>query len=188
MSVEAHNSKSESILKNIQPVSIANLLTISRLVITPVLIYTILHDFYIISGILVFLAVLSDWLDGIIARKTKDVTKHGELLDPAVDKIFTISVFVAFVEKQMISAFIVFLIVLREMMVTWFRSVMVNKGIVVPASYYGKIKTTFQLIAIFLLSINIIKPGIIFLWISIGAAYFSAFDYFKSFVKEKVWQ
>jgi len=188
LSVELHNSKSEGIFKNLQLISLANLLTISRLVVTPFLIYTILKDLYIISGILVAVAVLSDWLDGIIARKTNDVTKHGELLDPAVDKIFTISVLVAFVEKQIISTFIVFLIVLREMIITWFRSVMVNRGIVIPASFYGKLKTTLQLVAIFLLSINMTGLGVVMLWLSIIVAYFSAFDYLKLFIKRKVWE
>jgi len=188
LSIQLQNSKSDGILKNLQPVSFANLLTISRLVITPFLIYTILHDYYTISGILVAVAVLSDWLDGIIARKTNDVTKHGELLDPAVDKIFTISVLVAFVEKHLISTFIIFLIILREMIITWFRSVMVNRGVVVPASFYGKLKTTLQLIAIFLLSINVVEAGIVFLWLSIIVAYYSGIDYLKIFIKKKVWE
>jgi len=152
LSVELHNSKSEGIFKNLQLISLANLLTISRLVVTPF------------------------------------VTKHGELLDPAVDKIFTISVLVAFVEKQIISTFIVFLIVLREMIITWFRSVMVNRGIVIPASFYGKLKTTLQLVAIFLLSINMTGLGVVMLWLSIIVAYFSAFDYLKLFIKRKVWE
>ena len=188
MSVGLHNSKSDGVFKNLQFISLANLLTISRLVITPFLIYTILKDQYLISGILVIAAVVSDWLDGIIARKTNDVTKHGELLDPAVDKIFTISVLVAFVEKHLISTFVVFLIVLREMIITWFRSVMVNRGIVIPASFYGKLKTTFQLMAIFLLSINITGAGVILLWLSIIIAYYSAFDYLKLFIRKKAWE
>ncbi len=165
----------------------ANLITLSRLVITPFLIFSILHDKYIISGILVLTAVLSDWLDGVVARRYNDVTKHGELLDPAVDKIFTISVLVAFVEKNYISSFIVFLIVAREMLVTWFRSVMVSKGIVVPASYLGKLKTTAQLAAIFLLSVNVVTYGSILLWISIIIAYISALDYLKIFIKDRAW-
>ncbi|NPA13204.1 MAG: CDP-diacylglycerol--glycerol-3-phosphate 3-phosphatidyltransferase [Aquificae bacterium] len=168
--------------------NLANLFTISRLVITPVLIYTILNDYYLVSGGLVAVAVASDWLDGVIARKQNDTTKHGELLDPAVDKIFTISVLVAFVEKQLISSFVVFLIVLREMMITWFRSVMVNKGVVVPASFHGKLKTTLQLIAIFLLSIKVVDIGVAFLWFSIAIAYYSAFEYMKEYIKNRVWE
>jgi len=77
---------------------------------------------------------------------------------------------------------------MREMMVTWFRSVMVNKGIVIPASMYGKIKTTLQLVAIFLLAVNIKTPGIILLWLSIVVAYLSALDYFKIFIRERAWE
>lgn len=73
------------------------------------------------------------------------------------------------------------------MLVTWFRSVMVSKGIVVPASYLGKLKTTAQLAAIFLLSVNIVMYGSILLWISIIIAYISAFDYLKIFIKDKAW-
>jgi len=186
--VELENSKSNGLLKALQSLSLANLLTLSRLIITPILIYTILKDMYLVSGGLVLLAIASDWLDGIVARRKNDVTRHGELLDPAVDKVFTISVLVAFVEKQIISAFVVFLIVMREMMITWLRSVMVNKGVVVPASFHGKIKTTLQLTAIFLLAVNGTTLGILLLWISIAIAYLSALDYFKVFVKERVWE
>ncbi|GAB6071886.1 CDP-diacylglycerol--glycerol-3-phosphate 3-phosphatidyltransferase [Venenivibrio stagnispumantis] len=168
-------------------ISLANLTTLSRLAIIPFLIYAILNEKYIISGILTGYAIFSDYIDGIIARANKDVTKHGELLDPAVDKIFTISVLVAFVEKQVISTYVVFLIVLREMIITWVRSVLVNKGIVLPASYLGKIKTTFQMIGIFLLTINFNFYGVIFLWISIFFAYVSAIDYFRIFYREKAW-
>jgi len=168
-------------------IGLANIITFSRLLIVPVLIYTILKEYTVISAVLVVLAVLSDWLDGIIARKYNAVTKHGELLDPAVDKIFTISVLVAFVEMKYISTYLVFLIVTREMLVTWMRSVLVNKNIVVPASYLGKVKTTIQLIAILLLSLKFIFLGNLVLWVSIAVAYISAYDYLKIFIKEKGW-
>ena len=158
---------------------IADFLTLSRLFLTPILIFSVLKDLYILSGILVILVILSDWLDGIIARKLKNVTKHGELLDPAVDKIFTISTLVVFVEKHFISSFAVFLIVAREMIITWLRSVMVNKGIVVPASFLGKFKTALQMTGIFLLAINQVFIGNILIWISIVVAYISAFEYLK---------
>ncbi len=174
--------------KVVSPIpGLATLITLSRLFITPFLIYTILHEYYILSAIFVLIAVISDWLDGIVARRYNTVTKHGELLDPAVDKIFTISVLVAFVEKSYISTYLVFLIVAREMLVTWMRSVLVNKRVVVPASYLGKVKTTIQLIAILLLSIKQILLGNIALLISIVVAYISAYDYLKIFVKERGW-
>lgn len=169
-------------------IGLANLVTLSRLFLIPFIIYAILQEKVILAGSLVLLAILTDYLDGIIARLSNDVTKHGELLDPAVDKIFTVSVLVAFVEKQIINSYEVFLIVSREMLVTWVRSVMVNKGIVIPAYFLGKLKTTFQLIAIFLLSIKFLDIGRISLWISIFLAYISAVEYFMIFYKEKAWR
>ncbi len=188
MNAGLEDTKSEKSVKVIYSISLANALTLSRLFITPVIIYCILKDMYLLSGIFVVIAVLTDWLDGIIARKRNDVTKHGELLDPAVDKIFTLSILTAFVEKNVISSFVVFLIVAREMIITWLRSVMVNKGIVVPASIYGKIKTALQLLAIFLLSINITDIGILVLWLSVIIAYYSGFDYLKIFMRKRVWE
>lgn len=140
-------------------IGLANLITLSRLALIPFIMYFILNDKYLISGVLVLLAIISDYLDGIVARLSNDVTKHGELLDPAVDKIFTVSVLTAFVSKHYISPFEVFLIVSREMLVTWVRSVMVNKGIVIPAFFLGKVKTTLQLVAILLLAVNFIDYG-----------------------------
>lgn len=169
-------------------IGLANLITLSRLALIPFIMYFILNDKYLISGVLVLLAIISDYLDGIVARLSNDVTKHGELLDPAVDKIFTVSILTAFVSKHYISPFEVFLIVSREMLVTWVRSVMVNKGIVIPAFFLGKVKTTLQLVAILLLAVNFIDYGKILLWFSIFVAYISGFEYFLVFYREKAWK
>jgi len=169
-------------------IGLANLITLSRLALIPFIIYSILHDNYFLSGTLIILAILSDYFDGIVARISNDVTKHGELLDPAVDKIFTVSVLTAFVDKHYISPFEVFLIVSREMLVTWVRSVMVNKGVVIPAFFLGKVKTTLQLVAIFLLAINYVDLGKVLLWFSILVAYVSGFEYFMIFYREKAWK
>lgn len=169
-------------------INLANLITLSRLFFIPFIIYFILEDQHLWAGILVGLAILTDYLDGVIARAINDVTKHGELLDPAVDKIFTISLLTAFVEKGVVNTFEVFLIISREMLVTWIRSVLVNKGVVVPAYFLGKLKTTFQMVAIFLLAVNIVFYGKICLWVSILFAYVSAVEYFMVFYREKAWR
>ncbi|MCX7738557.1 MAG: CDP-diacylglycerol--glycerol-3-phosphate 3-phosphatidyltransferase [Hydrogenothermaceae bacterium] len=169
-------------------VNLANLLTLSRLFLIPLIILFILREDYILSGVLVLIAIVTDYLDGVIARAINDVTKHGELLDPAVDKIFTISILTAFVEKGTVNAFEVFLIVSREMLVTWIRSVLVNKGVVVPAYFLGKLKTTFQMVAIFLLAVNMVFYGKLSLWVSIVFAYISAVEYFLIFYREKAWR
>lgn len=169
-------------------INLANLITLSRLFFIPFIIYLILKDEHLWAGLLVGLAIITDYLDGVIARAINDVTKHGELLDPAIDKIFTISILTAFVEKGVVNTFEVFLLVSREMLVTWIRSVLVNKGVVVPAYFLGKLKTTFQMVAIFLIAINIVFYGKLFLWISILFAYISAFEYFLIFYREKAWR
>ncbi|MEZ0323302.1 MAG: CDP-diacylglycerol--glycerol-3-phosphate 3-phosphatidyltransferase [Hydrogenothermaceae bacterium] len=169
-------------------IGLANIVTLSRLFLIPFIVYFILQENYVISGVLISIAILSDYLDGVIARAVNDVTKHGELLDPAVDKIFTISLLTAFVQKGIVNTYEVFLIVSREMLVTWVRSVMVNKGIVVPAYFLGKLKTTFQMISLFLLSINFVSYGKISLWLSILFAYISAVEYFLIFYRERAWK
>ncbi len=162
---------------------IADFLTLSRLFLTPVLMLFIIKDMYLWAGVVVALVILTDFFDGYVARKLKEVTKHGELLDPAVDKIFTISTLAAFVEKQYISSFVIFLIVARELIITWLRSVMANNGFVMSASFLGKLKTTLQLIGIFFLAIHQILIGNAIIWLSILVAYISAVDYFKALGK-----
>ncbi|MEJ5172216.1 MAG: CDP-diacylglycerol--glycerol-3-phosphate 3-phosphatidyltransferase [Hydrogenothermaceae bacterium] len=169
-------------------IGLANIVTLSRLFLIPFIVYFILQENYVVSGVLISIAIISDYLDGVIARAVNDVTKHGELLDPAVDKIFTISLLTAFVQKGVVNTYEVFLIVSREMLVTWVRSVMVNKGIVIPAYSLGKLKTTFQMIALFLLSINLVNYGKLSLWLSILFAYISAVEYFLIFYREKAWK
>ena len=162
----------------------ANFITISRVFIVPPLIISILNEKIYISGFLVILAVLTDYLDGIIARRYNITTDSGKLLDPAVDKIFTISILTAFVEKQYISSFWVYFIVLREMLITWIRSLGAKKGYIISASNEGKLKTICQFGAIFLISIKVITLGKIFLLISIFLAYYSGIMYFINTIKE----
>ena len=162
----------------------ANLITISRIFIIPPLMFSILNEYIYISASLIILAILTDYLDGIIARKYNITTDSGKLLDPAVDKIFTISVLSAFVEKHYISSFWIFFIVLREMIITWIRSLGAKKGYILPASNEGKIKTTMQFIAIFLLSLKLILFGKILLLLSVVLAYYSGLVYFVKTFKE----
>jgi len=162
--------------------NVANFITISRALFAPLIMYLILNDNYYISAVLIVIAGLTDFFDGIIARRYGETTYHGKLLDPAVDKIFTISVLTAFVEKQYISSFLVYLIVFREMIVTWLRSVVAKDGESFGASNEGKIKTVFQFLALILLALKHILVGKIFLILSILIAYYSALNYFRRLI------
>lgn len=158
-----------------------NLFTLSRAFLALPIIFCILNNYYYIAVSLIMLAILTDFFDGMIARKFNSISKSGELLDPAVDKIFVISVLVAFVEKHYINTYYIYLIILREMLITWFRSINITKNKVIPASSEGKIKTTLQFGAIMLMAIPYqlsIEVGRALLIISIVVAYYSGFRYF----------
>lgn len=165
--------------------NIANFITISRALFAPLIMYLILKDEYYLSAFLIVVAGLTDFFDGIIARKFGETTYHGKLLDPAVDKIFTISVLTAFVEKHYISSFLVYLIVLREMIVTWLRSVVAKGGNSFGASNEGKIKTTLQFLALILLALKHIVIGKVLLILSILLAYYSGLNYFRRLILVK---
>jgi len=165
--------------------NIANLITISRAFFAPFIMYFIINEQYYLSAFLIILAGLTDFFDGIVARKFGETTYHGKLLDPAVDKIFTISVLTAFVEKHYITSFLVYAIVLREMIITWLRSVVAKEGNSFGASNEGKIKTTLQFLALLLLALKYILIGQILLIISILLAYYSGINYFRKLIALK---
>jgi len=160
-------------------INVANLITILRAFFAPLIMYFILTEQYYLSAFLIIIAGLTDFFDGIVARKYGKPTYHGKLLDPAVDKIFTISVLTAFVEKHYISSFFVYAIVLREMIITWLRSIVAKEGNSFGASNEGKVKTTLQFLALIFLSLKHILIGKVLLVLSIILAYYSGLNYFR---------
>lgn len=92
-------------------------------------------------------ASLTDWLDGHLARNVHGVSEFGTLMDPLADKILICAAFISFVELDILPAWMVVLIVSREFCVTGLRLLAANKGSVVSASMWGKLKTTMQMIA-----------------------------------------
>lgn len=113
--------------------------------------------FYVkpVFGILVFiLASSTDLLDGYIARRSRQVTKLGVLLDPIADKLLIISALIVFVDKTPLPVWIVIIIITREFMVTGLRIVALSKDILMPAEMGGKIKTVVQFIAVMFLLVD----------------------------------
>lgn len=102
----------------------------------------------IFAAILFIIASLTDYADGVIARKYNMITNLGKFLDSLADKMLVISVLIALVDIGRISSIFVVIIVLREFMVTGIRLVASNKGVVMAAEMIGKIKTVTQMIAI----------------------------------------
>ncbi len=139
---------------------------------------------FIIALIIFSIASFTDFLDGYIARKYNLITKLGKLIDPLADKILTISAFVALTYLNLINPWIVIAIISREFIVSGFRMVAASEGRVIAASYWGKLKTNFQMftIIVILLSpyfdlINNYSIGDILAWITLALTIISAVDY-----------
>jgi len=102
----------------------------------------------IIAGFFIFIAILSDWLDGWYARKYNQVTKLGKILDPLADKILIMITFSVFVYLDVLAIWWIIPIFIREIVVTIYRFVFLSKNIVVAATRSGKIKTVLQMLTL----------------------------------------
>jgi CDP-diacylglycerol---glycerol-3-phosphate 3-phosphatidyltransferase len=137
---------------------------------------------------LFLLAALMDFLDGFIARRRKEVTRLGTLLDPAADKILMSAAFISLVEldPRVAPAWMVVVIIAREFAVTSLRSFAAAENLVIPAGFSGKIKTIVQIVAVALLIIynqlgefRHLAP--ISLWIALLVTAYSGIEYFVRF-------
>lgn len=182
--------------------NLPNSLTIFRIFLVPILVVVLLtrfkgipylywvEDWKEVLGVSIFLvAALTDYLDGYIARKRNQVTKLGALLDPIADKLLISAAFISLVELGLAPAWMVVIIIGRELAVSGLRSVASSFGLTIPASIWGKYKTVSQVVAIVLLILtNTLERfgqfgflGILALWIVVILAVFSAIDYFVKF-------
>lgn len=108
----------------------------------------------LVAAIIFAVASITDWLDGKIARKHNLVTNFGKFADPLADKMLVMTAFIVLVEQGKAAAWIVAIIVCRELAVTGLRLLLVEDGEVMAAAWPGKIKTATQMVAIILLLIN----------------------------------
>lgn len=134
--------------------NLANRLTMSRIVLTFVFMFFLFcHGlvFKVLSLVVFILAALSDLFDGLIAQRQNMVTDFGRLMDPIADKILVLAAFAAFVQLQLIDAWMFVIIVSREILITSLRLFALNKGKVLSAARAGKHKTVLQMGVIFLI-------------------------------------
>ena len=145
--------------------NLANKLTLLRIFLVPVfLIFFLVEgiDYGTIVATIVFIvASITDQLDGHIARSRNQITTFGKFMDPLADKLLVTAVFVCLVQIGMIPAWAVIIILSREFAVSGLRSIAASNGLVIAASWWGKIKTVTQMLAIllFLLTVNIMTIG-----------------------------
>ncbi len=161
--------------------NLPNKLTIFRMILIVPFVLLLLGDVYewawyrlIFHGIMEYVdyialaifivASLTDLLDGKIARKYNLVTNFGKFMDPLADKLLVCSALIALVELGRIPAWVVIVIIGREFIINGFRTIAADNGVVIAASYWGKFKTTFQMVMVCLMIANL---GATYNWVQI---------------------
>jgi CDP-diacylglycerol--glycerol-3-phosphate 3-phosphatidyltransferase len=174
--------------------NLPNALTGLRIFLVPVLVVVLLtrsrSEGGLYLGVAIFgVAVLTDYLDGYFARRRNQVTRVGILLDPLADKLLTSAAFLSMVEMGLVPAWMVMIILGRELAVTGLRNVAAGRGILIGASTLGKGKMVTQVVAIFLLLLSrpfppLHLPAIVALWIVVLVTVASGLDYFVRFWRD----
>ncbi len=174
--------------------NLPNALTLSRIMMVPLLVAVLLTRFEGSEfwGLAIFLlAAVTDLVDGIIARRTRTVTRAGTLLDPIADKLLVSAAFISLVELGLAPAWMVVVIVGREFAVSGLRQVANAQGVVIAANWWGKLKTLSQIVAIALLIVSYqlgrwALLGRIALWIALFMTVASLVSYFAGFWRQVV--
>ena len=164
--------------------NLPNKLTIFRVILIPVFVVLLLFDITAydkwIALAIFIVASLTDFLDGYIARKYNLVTNFGKFMDPLADKLLVCSAMICLVELARIPAWVVIVIIAREFIISGFRLVASDNGVVIAASYWGKFKTTFQIVMICLMIADL-EPLIlitqIVMWVALALTVISLVDY-----------
>lgn len=136
--------------------NVPNCLTLLRILMVPVFVVFMLVDIFgaadqYIAGVIFILASITDTLDGYLARKNNQITVFGKFMDPLADKLLVCSAMICLVELRLLPSWIVIIIVGREFIISGFRLIAAERGIVIAASYWGKFKTVSQMIMVILL-------------------------------------
>src|SRR6266704_2179961 len=189
--------------------NIPNLLTLFRIAIIPLLVVLLLplHKFAaptqsagFFAALLFALASINDWLDGYLARRMGIVTTFGKFLDPIADKLIVMAALIMILPFSWVPAWMVLVILGREIIITGLRGLASTEGIVIPASNLGKFKTIFQIVAILglllhydyhwffsmdnpYLFVNMHNVGLFYLWIAFILTVWSGVDYLNKFIR-----
>jgi CDP-diacylglycerol--glycerol-3-phosphate 3-phosphatidyltransferase len=165
------------------PVNVPNVLTLLRIVAVPVLVVALLDetpDGDVIAAIVFALAAFTDGLDGYIARRRQQITTFGKLMDPLADKLLIIAALISLVSLDRLAAWIAMVIIARELAITGLRSVAAERGVVIAASWLGKLKTALQVAAVFALIAFDPAPTWVdvLLYVAVAVTVISGLDYF----------
>ena len=172
--------------------NLPNKLTVLRICMIPFFVAALLYEngadqtMRIIANVIFITASLTDLLDGKIARKYGLVTNFGKFMDPLADKLLVCSALICLIQLGQLPAWVVIVIISREFIISGFRLVAADNGIVIAASYWGKFKTVFQMTAVVLLIFNIPPLSVLtsaVLWIAVILTVVSLVDYVAKNIK-----
>ena len=166
--------------------NLPNKLTVLRVILIPFFVVSMMIEnganqtFRYVAAAIFIIASLTDMLDGKIARKYNLVTNFGKFMDPLADKLLVCSALICLIQLGQLPAWMVIIIVSREFIISGFRLVAAEQGIVIAASYWGKFKTTFQMIAVVLMILNfeaLSAVTLICTWVALILTIISLVDY-----------
>jgi CDP-diacylglycerol--glycerol-3-phosphate 3-phosphatidyltransferase len=179
--------------------NLPNALTLSRIFLVPLLVVVLLTKFEgrqvlgirkeLVAAAIFGVASLTDWLDGYLARRRKQVTPLGQMMDPLADKLLTSAAFISLVQMELAPAWMVAVIVGRELAVTALRSVGYTRGLNLPASPMGKLKMVAEVVAILALILGrehlqqFYVIGTAALWVAVVTAVVSGVDYYRRYLR-----
>ncbi|MDR2743984.1 MAG: CDP-diacylglycerol--glycerol-3-phosphate 3-phosphatidyltransferase [Desulfovibrio sp.] len=171
--------------------NLANKITLLRMLMTPLVVILLYFEgplVCILAACAFVFASITDWMDGYIARREKIVTSLGKFLDPLADKILICSVLIMFVELGWAPAWVVIVIVCRELVVTGLRAMASDAGVCLAADKFGKVKTVLQIMAVVPLMLHYPVAGVaiwplgeVLLYIALAMTVFSGVNYCYDF-------
>jgi CDP-diacylglycerol--glycerol-3-phosphate 3-phosphatidyltransferase len=165
------------------PLNLPNVLTVLRICAVPVIVVALLDETPhgdALAAAVFSLAAITDGLDGYIARRRQEITTFGKLMDPLADKLLIVAALIALVSLDRLAAWIAMVIIARELAVTGLRSIAAEKGVVIAASWLGKVKTALQVAAVVALIVWDPAPlGVdLLVYAALAATVISGADYF----------
>ena len=177
--------------------NLPNSLTVTRIFLVPLLVVVLLTQFEgrrifgvpkeIVGAAIFAIASFTDWADGYLARRRKQITPFGQFIDPLADKLLILAALISLVQMELAPAWLVAIVIGREFAVTAFRSIAYARGVMMPASRLGKLKMVAQVVAILALILghenlrSFVIIGQAALWVVLVTALVSAADYFRRF-------
>ena len=167
--------------------NLPNKLTLFRVILIPFFVFFLLAPYFegygnYIAVAIFIVASITDFLDGKIARKYNLVTNFGKFMDPLADKLLVCSALICLIQLESIPAWVVIIIIAREFIISGFRLIASDNGVVIAASYWGKFKTTFQMLTVIVLILDIpnkvfIILGTVLIYVSLALTVISLIDY-----------